>query len=215
MDGAAFMIFGCSDRPFDYFQKHAMICDNMGKIMKNKEITDAQIRNKMIVIRGKSVLLDSDIAAAYGVETREINQAVKNNPDKFPKGYIIPLDTESKKELIKNFDKFKNIKNYPGTPKAFTEKGLYMLATILKSPQATATTIASIEAFAQIRELQGTMRQLSQVKEEDKQKALMQRCGQVMSELLAPGIPVTGTETTFEINLALMKIKHTIKKGKK
>jgi hypothetical protein len=102
---------------------------------------------------------------------------------------------------------------YPS--KAFTEKGLYMLATILKSPQATATTIAIIEAFAQVRELQETMKQLSKVKEENKQKTLMQRCGQVMSELLAPGTPVTGTETTFEINLALMKIKHTITKGKK
>jgi hypothetical protein len=196
--------------------------------MKNKEITDAQIRDKMLVIRGQQVLLDSDIAAVYGVETREINQAVKNNPDKFPKGYIIPLNTKDKNELVKTFDQSDSLRSknlileetgrgqhskYP--PKAFTEKGLYMLATILKSPQATATTIAIIEAFAQIRELQGTMRQLSQVKEEDKQKALIQRCGQVMSELLAPGIPVTGTETTFEINLALMKIKHTVTKGKK
>jgi hypothetical protein len=64
------------------------------------------------------------------VETREVNQAIKNNPDKFPAGYIVEAD---KDELIKNFDKFKNIKNYPGAPKAFTEKGLYMLATILRS----------------------------------------------------------------------------------
>jgi len=68
-----------------------------------------------------------DAARIYGVETREVNQAIKNNPDKFPVGYIVEVD---KDELIKIFDKFKNIKNYPGTPKAFTEKGLYMLATM-------------------------------------------------------------------------------------
>jgi hypothetical protein len=62
------------------------------------------------------------VARIYGVETREVNQAIKNNPDKFPVGYIVEAN---KDELIKNFDKSK-IKNYPGTPKGFTEKGLYM-----------------------------------------------------------------------------------------
>jgi len=97
------------------------------------------IEKAIISIKGQSVLIDSDVAKIYGVETREVNQAIKNNPDKFPAGYIIEAD---KNELIKNIDKFKNIRNYPGTPKAFTEKGLYMLATILRSPQATAATIA-------------------------------------------------------------------------
>ena len=97
------------------------------------------IEKAIVTVKGQKVIIDSDVAKIYGVETREINQAIKNNPDKFPMGYIVEAD---KNELIKNFDKFKKIKNYPGTPKAFTEKGLYMLATILRSPEATAATIA-------------------------------------------------------------------------
>jgi hypothetical protein len=100
------------------------------------------IEKAIVSVKGQNVIIDSDVAKIYGVETREVNQAIKNNPDKFPAGYIIEAD---KDELIKTFDKFKNIKNYPGTPKAFTEKGLYMLATILRSPQATAATIAIID----------------------------------------------------------------------
>jgi len=116
------------------------------------------------------------------VETREVNQAIKNNPDKFPVGYIVEAD---KDELIKNFDKFKNVKNYPGTPKAFTEKGLYMLATILKGAKATAATLAIIEAFAKLRELSRTIARLADVREKPQQQSLMQKSGDIFSELIA------------------------------
>jgi len=145
------------------------------------------------------------------VETREVNQAIKNNPDKFPVGYIVEAD---KDELIKNFDKFKSVKNYPGTPKAFTEKGLYMLATILRSPQATAATIAIIEAFAKLRELSHTIAKLADSKEKPEQQSLMQRSGDIFSELIATDLPVSRTETAFEINFAVMKFRHTIKREK-
>ena len=145
------------------------------------------------------------------METREVNQAIKNNPDKFPVGYIVEAD---KDELIKNFDKFKSVKNYPGTPKAFTEKGLYMLATILRSPQATAATIAIIEAFAKLRELSHTIAKLADSKEKPEQQSLMQRSGDIFSELIATDLPVSRTETAFEINFAVMKFRHTIKREK-
>jgi hypothetical protein len=127
-------------------------------------------------------------------------------------GYIVEAD---KDELIKNFDKSKNIKNYPGTPKAFTEKGLYMLATILKSQKATAATIAIIEAFAKLRELSRSIAKLADEKEKPQQQSLMQRSGDIFSELIAADLPVSGTETTFEINFAVMKFRHTVKKEKK
>ena len=94
------------------------------------------VEEKIITIRGISVILDSDVAELYGVETREINQALKNNPEKFPEGYLFILSKEEKNEVIKNFDNPK-IKFSPSFSTAFTEKGLYMLATILKSHQAT------------------------------------------------------------------------------
>jgi phage regulator Rha-like protein len=170
------------------------------------------IEKAIISVKGHNVIIDSDVAKIYGVETREVNQAIKNNPDKFPAGYVVEAD---KDELIKKFDKSKNIKNYPGTPKAFTEKGLYMLATILRSPQATAATIAIIEAFAKLRELSHTIAKLADTKEKPEQQFLMQKSGDIFTELIAADLPVSGTETTLEINFAVMKFRHTIKKEKK
>ena len=172
----------------------------------------SNIEKAIVTVKGQNVIIDSDVAKIYGVETREVNQAIKNNPDKFPVGYIVEAD---KDELIKNFDKFKNIKNYPGTPKAFTEKGLYMLATILKSPQATAATVAIIEAFAKLRELSHTIAKLADAKEKPEQQSLMRRSGEIFSELTAADLPVSGTETSFEINFAVMKFRHSIKREKK
>lgn len=107
------------------------------------------VEKALLEIRGQRVILDSDVARLYGVNTMRVNEAVKNNPDKFPTGYIIELTKDEKNEVIENFDNPK-LKFSPVLPKAFTEKGLYMLATILKSPKATQTTIAIIETFAKI-----------------------------------------------------------------
>ena len=170
------------------------------------------IEKAIIAVKGQNVIIDSDVARIYGVETREVNQAIKNNLDKFPAGYIVEAD---KDELIKNFDKFKKVKNYPGTPKAFTEKGLYMLATILKSSQATTATLAIIEAFAKMRELSQTIAKLAETKEKLQQKTLMQRSGEILSDLIAVDMPVSEAETSFELNLAVIKFRHTIKKEKK
>ena len=80
------------------------------------------IENSVLVIRDTLVILDSNVATFYGVETRELAQAVKNNPDKFPAGYILELSKQEKDEVIKNFDNPK-VKFSPSNPKAFTEKG--------------------------------------------------------------------------------------------
>merc|ERR1711941_173142 len=114
-------------------------------------------------------ILDSEVAQLYGVETRDINKAVKNNPDKFPKGYIIELTKEEKSEVVENFHHLEKLKFSPYLPKVFTEKGLYMLATILKSDIATQTTIQIIETFTKLREF-GTKYSdiVTQVKELEK-----------------------------------------------
>ena len=148
------------------------------------------------------------------METREINQAIKNNPEKFPENYIFVLNKEEKVEVIKNFDNLK-IKFSPVSPKAFTEKGLYMLATILKSPKATQTTLAIVEAFAKIRELSRAVSQLSKTNDEPTQKSLMQRSGELIADLLGDDLEVTDAETTWEVNLALMKFKRTVRQKKK
>jgi len=174
------------------------------------------VEGKILSIRGQSVIVDRDIAELYGVQTREIAQAVKNNPDKFPEGYIIPLDNSEKAELIKNFDRFSTLKHSTVPPTAFTERGLYMLATILKSPAATQTTIAIVETFAKIRDLARTIGQLPEIQDESRQKALMRKSGEILAEVLGDNaLEVSGDETTIEINLAIMKIKHTIKRNKR
>ncbi len=106
------------------------------------------LKELIVEIRGQSVLLDSDVAQIYGVETMDINQAVTNNPDKFPQGYILKLLKPEKNELAENFHRFDKLKHSTVNPKAFTEKGLYMLATILKSPQAIQAAISIIETFS-------------------------------------------------------------------
>jgi len=110
------------------------------------------------------------VAELYSVETREINQAVKNNPDKFPEGYVFMLSNEEKQEVVKNFDNLAKIKFFPQPPKAFTEKGLYMLATILKSEKATHTTLAIIETFANIKNLSRNIKELTYIKDEQKKE---------------------------------------------
>ena len=176
-----------------------------------------EIENKIITIRNQSILIDSDVALLYGVETKHINQAVRNNLERFPEGYIIELNDNEKMELVKNFDRFHKLKHSTVLPKAFTEQGMYMLATILKSPKAVEATIGIIDTFAAVRQLNRTVHQVQTLPENSpKQKILMEQAGDLMSNLLFADddLSVTGSETTYEMNLALFKVKKTIKKGK-
>jgi len=114
---------------------------------------DEKIEKMIYEVRGKQVMLDSDIARLYRVETKRINEAVKNNIDKFPERFSWKLtEIESKNFLVENFDqkiekrggRFKN-------PRVFTEQGVAMLATILKSKIATEISIAIMDAFVTMR----------------------------------------------------------------
>ena len=117
------------------------------------EITKFEtLESKLINYKNKIVVVDSDVAELYGVTTKEINQAVSNNLDKFPNGYIVELTKDEKNELVKNFDRFNKLKHSTVNPKAFTEKGLYMIATILKSDAATQATLQIIETFAKVKQ---------------------------------------------------------------
>jgi hypothetical protein len=184
----------------------------------NEMVRYSEVQEKMLNIRGQHILLDSDVEELYGVETKRVNEAVRNNPDKFPEGYIFTLESGEMNVLRSNFSTLEMKMAAQGrgkyskyNAKAFTEKGLYMLATILKSPRATQTTIAIVEAFAKLRELSRVVAELSEIPEKPRQKSLMQRSGDIMAELLGNGLEVTDAETSLEINLALMKFKHTVK----
>ncbi len=176
------------------------------------------VESKIFTIRNEQVILDSDVALLYGVETKRINEAVGNNPDKFPEGYVFLLDKNEWESLKSKISTLKNLgrgqhKKY--LPSAFTEKGLYMLATILKSPQATATTISIIETFSKIRELGRNIRILSEIQTEEEKHPYMKRSGELITDIFDSDLALSGTETTIEINFALLKLKHTVKREKK
>ena len=172
-----------------------------------------EVENKIITLRGQQVILSNHVAELYGVETREVNQAIKNNPEKFPDGYILELDKKEKEEVIKIFDNLGNLLYSPANPKAFTEKGLYMLATILKSDKAVETTIAIVEAYAKLKELSRVMTEIPQHEENSlEQKTLLQRGGQLVEDLLTDVLPVQSSETSLELNLAMFKFKHSVKR---
>lgn len=180
----------------------------------DKIIKLADVESAIIELRGQRVLLDADVATLYGVETKRVNEAVRNNPEKFPDGYVLSLDN---KELADLRSKLSTAKISPKTrtlPKAFTEKGLYMLATILKSPVATQTTLAIVETFAKMRELSRAVGELADSNDEYRQKSLMQQSGEILSDLLDDGMRTTDTETTIELNFAVLKLKHTVKRKK-
>ena len=156
-----------------------------------------EIEDKIITLRGQKVLLDRDVAALYGVETRDINKSVRNNPDKFPKGNDSELKGLRWKNSTTNLSKSRVL------PKAFTEKGLYMIATILKSARATEATISIIETFAKLRELSRTLNNLPDASEEQ-QKSLLEKSGDLFTDLLDNNLQATDSETTIEVNLAVL-----------
>ena len=135
--------------------------------------------SKIIVIRDTQVILDRDVAELYGVETRDINKAVKNNPKKFPPGYIIELNSSEKQELVENFHRFNTLKHSTVAPHAFTEQGLYMLATILKGDLAISTTIAIIDTFTKLRKL---ARSIDKVNEDAKEHGILPDKATILNE---------------------------------
>ena len=141
-----------------------------------------EVEKRIITLRNQQVILDSDVAELYGVQTKRVNEAVSNNPEKFPEGYVFQIDEQEFTELRSKISTTK----YQMTrqkPKAFTERGLYMLATILKSPKATETTIAIVEAYAKLKELSRVIVEVPQHEDNQQvQKLLLRRGGQLVEE---------------------------------
>ena len=163
-------------------------------------------------MRNQQVILDCDVAELYGVETKRINEAVNNNPEKFPEGYIFELDNQEFSVLRSKFSTTKFSKTRQ-LPKAFTEKGLYMLATILKSPRAVRTTIAIVEAYAKLKELSRVIVEIPKQQEnKEVQKKLVHRSGQLVEDLMSDVLPKQSSETTIELNLAMLKFRHSVRR---
>ena len=110
-----------------------------------------RITGKIFLIRNEKILLDSDLAELYGVETRVLKQAVRRNPKRFPGDFMFQLTKKEWNKVITNCDNLGNRKYSPSTPFAFTEQGVAMLSSVLNSSRAIEVNIAIMRAFVQLR----------------------------------------------------------------
>ena len=174
-----------------------------------------EVRDKIATIRNMQVIADADVAALYGVQTKEVNQAVRNNPDKFPEDYLFVLNKNELRDLrSKNLTT--NVSSKRRNPtKVFTEKGLYMLATILKSERATAVTFAIIETFAKVRSLKQELVELHTESDKDRQTEKVRHFSDTLTDLVMPDLQTSETESSLEINFLIGKIKHSVKRVRK
>ena len=174
-----------------------------------------KVRGKIVCIRQMNVITDADVAELYGVETKRVNEAVRNNPDKFPEDYMFVLTMEELQDLRSKISSTKVSPKSRTKPKVFTEKGLYMLATILKSKSAVDVTFAIIETFAKVRYLKREIVELHKEETPKVQTERMKRFGEVISDIVMPDLETSETESTLELNFLIGKIKHTVKRVKK
>ena len=174
-----------------------------------------EVRSKIVVIRQRKVIADADVAALYGVETKRVNEAVRNNPEKFPDKYMFVLTREELDYLRSKISTTRVSGKSRTLPKVFTERGLYMLATILRGASALDATFAIVETFAEVRSLKRELVELHKETDKQKQAEKMQRFGEALSDIVMPDLETTETESTLELNFLIGKIKHTVKRVKK
>ena len=129
--------------------------------MSDDVIVVDQIARTIIVLREQKVLLDADLARLYGVTTRVLNQAVKRNADRFPAAFMFRLTAEEARRSRSQFVTLKRGENIKYRPYAFTEQGVAMLSSVLRSGQAVQVNIAIMRAFVKLREVLETNRELS------------------------------------------------------
>ena len=191
----------------------------MKKQAELKAIDIAAVQSRMLTIRNQQVLLDRDVAALYGVETKALNQAVKRNAERFDEGYIFQLDAHElenwKSQIVtSNLPKEEVAGLKMGlrrAPYAFTERGLYMLATVLNSDRAVHATKAIIETYAQVRSMVRDMEALQTKKAgSPEQASMLTRAGHKLAELIGDNLSTVSRKTTIELNLALLKISREV-----
>jgi hypothetical protein len=156
------------------------------------------IRDCIFSVRGVQVMVDWDLAALYGVETRVMNQSVKRNEERFPERFRFKLTQDEMDELITNCDKSGRLKHYPGLPYVFTEQGIAMLASVLRSVTAVAVSVRIMDAFVEMRRTLAALVPVTQMLKDIQQKQMLdqakneERFAQIFTELGKLEVPVQG-----------------------
>lgn len=182
------------------------------------------LESKLINISGNLVLLDKDVAALYEIEPRRLREQLKRNLEKFPKDYAYQLSDEET-NIMGSQNATPSKKQYGGTnPWVFTEKGLYMVTTILKTKNALQATFTIIETFSKIKELSRNINNIMKTTDEKIQKVLAQKSNQILEDIIEiepdileddEGGEVIKTTTKFEFNLGFAKVSRSVKRVKK
>jgi len=182
-----------------------------------KIIKFESLENKLIMLENSLVLLDKDVASLYEIEPKRLKEQLKRNIEKFPQDYAYQVsDKEFNFMVSQNATPSK--KQYGGTnPWVFTEKGLYMVATILKSKKATEATFVIIETFANIRKLSRNLNSIDEHQTKEEQQALVAESNILLEKVIdiEPIVKLqddeTEVETKIELNLGFMKVSRVIK----
>lgn len=131
--------------------------------MPQVNLPAARVEGMIHLIRGQRVMLDSDLAALYGVKTKELNRAVSRNRERFPSDFVFPLAAEEIARLrfqIGTSNEGRGGRRY--RPYAFTEQGVAMLSSVLRSPRAVRVNIAIMRAFVALRQTLAAHRELAE-----------------------------------------------------
>ncbi|MFA6129430.1 MAG: ORF6N domain-containing protein [Candidatus Omnitrophota bacterium] len=158
--------------------------------MNKKEIAVEVVATKILLVRGRKVMLDKDLALLYGVSTMRLNEQVKRNKERFPEDFMFQLTKEEASNLISHFA----ISSWGGNrklPYVFTEQGVAMLSSVLNSKRAIQVNIAIMRAFVKLRELLLTHKELAEKLEELERKYQLhetdiQAIFEVIKKLLEP-----------------------------
>ena len=138
-------------------------------MMSDKLIPIEHIQNRIFSYRGLQVMIDRDLAEMYSVEVKRLNEQVKRNIERFPIEFRFQLNDIEKNELVANCDRFKKIKHSSVNPYAFTEQGVSMLSSVLRSETAIRVSIKIINAFVEMRKFisanAGVFQRLERVKQ--------------------------------------------------
>jgi hypothetical protein len=114
--------------------------------------SELAIQQQILVLRGKQTLLDRDLTKIYQVDTKALNQAVKRNIDRFPEEFRFQLNNYELEQLVTNCDRFNPLKHTSNLPYAYTEQGVAMLSTVLRSSIAVQISIQIMKAFVAMRQ---------------------------------------------------------------
>jgi hypothetical protein len=129
---------------------------------KTSLIRPEQIEHVILLIRGQRVMLDRDLAALYGVETGNLNKAVQRNLDRFPPDFMFQLTVDEADGLRFHFGSLKRGQHFKYLPRVFTQEGVAMLSSVLRSPRAIQVNIAIMRVFVRLRETLALHKELAQ-----------------------------------------------------